>query len=50
MEPAKRPAVDNAGHWAGTRHAVGVGEVKLTGMARPDRKVLTYEIGFTKAI
>jgi 3-hydroxyacyl-[acyl-carrier protein] dehydratase/trans-2-decenoyl-[acyl-carrier protein] isomerase len=28
----------------------GVGEVKLTGMVRPDRKMLTYKIDFTKAI
>ena len=30
--------------------AVGVGEVKLTGMVRPDRKMLTYKIDFKKAI
>ena len=31
-------------------YALGVGEVKLTGMVRPDRKMLTYKIDFTKAI
>ena len=28
----------------------GVGEVKLTGMVRPDRKLLTYRVNFSKAI
>ena len=27
-----------------------MGEVKLTGMVRPDRKLLTYRINFSKAI
>jgi len=27
-----------------------VGEVKLTGMVRPDRKLLTYRVNFSKAI
>ena len=27
-----------------------MGEVKLKGMVRPDRKMLTYKIDFTKAI
>ena len=41
--------------WAGAAgrgavYALGVGEVKLTGMVRPDRKMLTYKIDFTKAI
>ncbi len=30
--------------------ALGVGEVKLTGMVRPDRKLLTYRVNFTKAL
>ena len=29
---------------------LGVGEVKLTGMVRPDRKLLTYRVNFSKAI
>jgi 3-hydroxyacyl-[acyl-carrier protein] dehydratase/trans-2-decenoyl-[acyl-carrier protein] isomerase len=36
--------------WAGRGYALGVGEVKLTGMVRPDRKMLTYKVDFTKAI
>ena len=36
--------------WQGRGYALGVGEVKLTGMVRPDRKMLTYRINFTKAI
>ena len=36
--------------WQGRGMAVGVGEVKLTGMVRPDRKMLTYYVDFTKAI
>ena len=36
--------------WQGRGYALGVGEVKLTGMVRPDRKLLTYKIDFTKAI
>ena len=31
-------------------YALGVGEVKLTGMVRPDRKLLTYRVNFSKAI
>ena len=27
-----------------------MGEVKLTGMVRPDRKLLTYRVNFSKAI
>jgi 3-hydroxyacyl-[acyl-carrier protein] dehydratase/trans-2-decenoyl-[acyl-carrier protein] isomerase len=34
--------------WRG--YALGVGEVKLTGMVRPDRKKLTYYVDFTKAM
>ena len=36
--------------WAGKGYALGVGEVKLTGMVRPDRKLLTYRVNFSKAI
>ena len=32
------------------RNALGVGEVKLTGMVRPDRTMLTYHVDFTKAV
>jgi len=39
-----------AGGWQGRGYALGVGEVKLKGMVRPDRKMLTYKIDFTKAI
>ena len=27
-----------------------MGEVKLTGMVRPDRKMLTYKVDFTQAL
>ena len=36
--------------WTGRGYALGVGEVKLTGMVRPDRRMLTYRVDFTKAI
>ena len=36
--------------WKGRGYALGVGEVKLTGMVRPDRKLLTYKVDFTKAV
>ncbi len=36
--------------WQGRGMALGVGEVKLTGMVRPDRKMLTYYVDFTRAI
>ena len=36
--------------WQGRGYALGVGEVKLTGMVRPDRKLLRYFVDFTKAI
>ncbi len=36
--------------WQGRGYALGVGEVKLTGMVRPDRSVLTYNVEFTKAV
>ena len=36
--------------WLGRGYALGVGEVKLTGMVRPDRKLLRYHVDFTKAL
>ena len=36
--------------WLGRGYALGVGEVKLTGMVRPDRKLLKYTVNFTKAL
>ena len=36
--------------WQGKGYALGVGEVKFTGMVRPDRKVLRYEVDFTKTV
>ncbi len=36
--------------WQGRGYALGVGEVKLKSMVRPENKLLTYEIDFTKAI
>jgi len=36
--------------WQGRGYALGVGEVKLTGMVRPDRKLLKYTVNFTKAV
>ena len=36
--------------WQGRGYALGVGEVKLTGMVRPDRKMLRYFVDFTKAL
>jgi 3-hydroxyacyl-[acyl-carrier protein] dehydratase/trans-2-decenoyl-[acyl-carrier protein] isomerase len=36
--------------WLGRGYALGVGAVKLTGMVRPDRKLLRYFVDFTKAI
>ena len=36
--------------WQGRGYALGVGEVKLKGMVRPESKLLTYEIDFTKAV
>lgn len=36
--------------WQGKGYALGVGEVKLTGMVRPDRKMLTYHVNMTKAL
>ena len=37
-------------NWQGKGYALGVGEVKLTGGVRPDRKMLRYEVDFTKAV
>ncbi|HBS50990.1 MAG TPA: beta-hydroxydecanoyl-ACP dehydratase [Rhodobacteraceae bacterium] len=36
--------------WQGQGFALGAGEVKLSGMVRPDRKLVTYEIDFTRVI
>jgi len=36
--------------WQGQGFALGAGEIKLTGMVRPDRKKLTYHIDFTRVI
>ena len=36
--------------WQGQGFAMGVGEVKLKGMVRPDRKLVTYHIDFTRVI
>jgi 3-hydroxyacyl-[acyl-carrier protein] dehydratase/trans-2-decenoyl-[acyl-carrier protein] isomerase len=36
--------------WQGQGFALGVGEVKLSGMIQPDRKMLTYTVDFTRVI
>lgn len=36
--------------WQGQGFALGAGEVKLSGMVRPDRKLVTYHIDFTRVI
>ncbi len=36
--------------WQGQGFALGVGEVKLQGMVRPDRKLVTYHVDFTRVI
>ncbi|WP_172292967.1 bifunctional 3-hydroxydecanoyl-ACP dehydratase/trans-2-decenoyl-ACP isomerase [Pseudoruegeria sp. HB172150] len=36
--------------WQGQGFALGVGEVKNSGMVRPDRKLVTYEVTFTRVI
>jgi 3-hydroxyacyl-[acyl-carrier protein] dehydratase/trans-2-decenoyl-[acyl-carrier protein] isomerase len=36
--------------WQGQGFALGVGEVKLSGMVRPDRKLVRYEVNFTRVI
>jgi len=35
--------------WQGRGYALGVGEVRLTGMVRPDRRLLRYHVDFTRA-
>ena len=36
--------------WQGLGMALGVGEVKLTGMVQPDRAMITYHVDFTRVI
>jgi 3-hydroxyacyl-[acyl-carrier protein] dehydratase/trans-2-decenoyl-[acyl-carrier protein] isomerase len=36
--------------WQGQGFALGVGEVKLSGMVRPDRKMIRYFVDFTRVI
>ena len=36
--------------WQGQGFALGAGEVKLMGMVRPDRKLVSYHIDFTRVI
>jgi 3-hydroxyacyl-[acyl-carrier protein] dehydratase/trans-2-decenoyl-[acyl-carrier protein] isomerase len=36
--------------WQGQGFALGAGEVKFSGMVRPDRKKVTYHIDFTRVI
>ncbi|MEL6376651.1 MAG: bifunctional 3-hydroxydecanoyl-ACP dehydratase/trans-2-decenoyl-ACP isomerase [Pseudomonadota bacterium] len=36
--------------WQGQGFALGAGEVKLSGMIRADRKLVTYEVNFTRVI
>jgi 3-hydroxyacyl-[acyl-carrier protein] dehydratase/trans-2-decenoyl-[acyl-carrier protein] isomerase len=36
--------------WQGQGFALGAGEVKLSGMIRPDRKLVTYHVDFTRVI
>ena len=36
--------------WQGQGFALGAGEVKLSGMVRPDRKIVTYHVDFTRVI
>lgn len=36
--------------WQGQGFALGVGEVKLSGMIRPDRKLVRYVVDFTRVI
>ncbi len=36
--------------WQGQGFALGAGEVKLSGMVRPDRKLVRYEVDFTRVI
>ncbi len=36
--------------WKGRGYALGVGEVRLMGMVRPDRKLLRYRVDFIRAV
>ena len=36
--------------WQGQGFALGAGEVKLSGMVRPDRKLVRYDVHFTRVI
>ncbi|MEL7116172.1 MAG: bifunctional 3-hydroxydecanoyl-ACP dehydratase/trans-2-decenoyl-ACP isomerase [Pseudomonadota bacterium] len=36
--------------WIGQGFALGAGEVKLSGMIRPDRKLVSYRVDFTRVI
>ncbi len=36
--------------WQGLGMAMGAGEVKLSGMVQPDKKLLTYHVDFTRVI
>lgn len=36
--------------WTGRGYACGVGEMKLTGMVRPDRRLLRYFVEFTRVV
>ena len=36
--------------WQGQGFALGAAEVKLTGMVRPDRRLVTYHVDFTRVI
>lgn len=36
--------------WQGQGFALGAGDVKLMGMVRPDRKLVTYRVDFTRVI
>lgn len=36
--------------WQGQGFALGAGEVKLSGMIRPDRTLVTYRVDFTRVI
>ncbi len=36
--------------WQGLGMAMGAGEIKLSGMVQPHRKLLTYQVNFTRVI
>jgi len=36
--------------WQGQGFALGAGEIKLSGMIRPDRRLVTYRVDFTRVI